>query len=483
MIEAIAVVSALLAFIAVREQLTGAAVFSPISYSIIYEGRIRKVLSIFGSPAAMSMALALAAPVLLYGLRHSEHRVGRIVLGATLLATLLGVFYSYVRAGWLGAVLGLAVALIASPAMRKTLIRLAPLIIVAVVALSMLTLVNTQAIEGRLTSEEPLTYRLDAWKLAWQIFRQSPLLGVGYGNYGYVAVRQFGWNPFSTDVEVYPSPHNSYLDIVTQGGLIAFLPYLAVFAFSFLRRLQLRRHALARRAHRTASWPAMILPSASSPASSSRRWQPIRDDRHLRCAQLAVCEHALLPHHRHVDGTVGTDGVPCTICRSPDLVHARDGDVAMRIALLGPYPVSSEMAGGVDAVVAALAHGLARRAGIDLHVIVALPGRPDAVISRDGFTLHIVTHPYRDRLLWRQPVVRRLRHVLANIRPDVAHAHMANIYADAMLQWGGASVATLHGVGFREAALALAHSRLPARLPLAVRHPLRTLGDTPSLVI
>ena len=63
-----------------------------------------------------------------------------------------------------------------------------------------------------------------------------------------------------------------------------------------------------------------------------------------------------------------------------------------------------------------------------------------------------------DRLLWHLPVVRPLADVLAKIDPDVVHAHMAGLYAGAALRSGCPAAITLHGVVFREAALALAHS-------------------------
>ncbi len=137
----------------------------------------------------------------------------------------------------------------------------------------------------------------------------------------------------------------------------------------------------------------------------------------------------------------------------------------MRVAMLGPYRGNRDVVGGVDAVVLALAEGLAARPEVDLHIITSTPGLSEATIEQIGrLTLHSVPHPYRDRLLWRQPAVRHIQGALRAVAPDVAHAHMGGIYADAALQWGGPAAIVLHGVVFREAALALAHSSLPVRM-------------------
>lgn len=136
----------------------------------------------------------------------------------------------------------------------------------------------------------------------------------------------------------------------------------------------------------------------------------------------------------------------------------------MKVALLGPYP-QSELAGGVDAVMRALVSGLVTRGDVDLHVVSSVPGlrRPE-VLRQHGWFLHRVPHLRGDRLLWHQPAVWPVRRALAEIAPDVVHAHMAGHYADAALRSGKPTLITLHGVVFREAALALARAALPVRL-------------------
>jgi glycosyltransferase involved in cell wall biosynthesis len=128
----------------------------------------------------------------------------------------------------------------------------------------------------------------------------------------------------------------------------------------------------------------------------------------------------------------------------------------------------------------ALAGGLAARPDVELHVVTAVPGlRAPETAVLGSFILHRVPHPRGDRLFWHQPLVRPLSRTLDAIGPDVVHAHMAGPYADAALRYvlakrrhvtgrgqpgrpvpwrGHTAVITLHGVMFREAALALAHS-------------------------
>ena len=139
-------------------------------------------------------------------------------------------------------------------------------------------------------------------------------------------------------------------------------------------------------------------------------------------------------------------------------------------------------------MVAALTNGLAAHPEVELHVITALPGlraatttlnqschvpgtykvpgtaREISGAANGTYWLHRVPHPRGDRLLWHQPAVWPIRRALDAIQPEVVHAHMAGPYADAALRSGRPAVITLHGVVFREAALALAHSSAATRL-------------------
>lgn len=131
----------------------------------------------------------------------------------------------------------------------------------------------------------------------------------------------------------------------------------------------------------------------------------------------------------------------------------------MKVALLGPYPPDGQVPGGVDAVVLALCRGLARRPEVELHVVTAIPGLPRATTElRDGFTLHRVPHPRLDRLRWHRPVVRQLGRALTAIAPDVVHGQMSGPYGAAAVSSGRPAVVSLHGVVFREAALAARQS-------------------------
>lgn len=130
----------------------------------------------------------------------------------------------------------------------------------------------------------------------------------------------------------------------------------------------------------------------------------------------------------------------------------------MKVALLGPYPVQTDpqaggppLPGGVDAVVLALARGLARCQDVELHVVTAVPGLRTAQHSEEnGWAVHAIPRPRGGRLTGQKAVVANLCTELNRLKPDISHAHIAGVHAHAALSSPFPAVVTLHGIIRRE---------------------------------
>jgi tetratricopeptide (TPR) repeat protein len=80
------------------------------------------------------------------------------------------------------------------------------------------------------------------WRIALEVFRSSPWVGVGreaLGDHFLDAQRAVlalpGWRSFSANAAFTPRAHNEYLDFLTEGGIVLALP-LAAFVLPLLRR-------------------------------------------------------------------------------------------------------------------------------------------------------------------------------------------------------------------------------------------------------
>ncbi len=75
------------------------------------------------------------------------------------------------------------------------------------------------------------TRRVDIWRATWEMFKDHPVVGVGFGGY-WAAIPQY----HDASGEYTPQQaHNDYLELLASGGLMGFA-LLLCFVFFFLRR-------------------------------------------------------------------------------------------------------------------------------------------------------------------------------------------------------------------------------------------------------
>ena len=224
----LAIVGALLAFFAVREQLTNQPFLSPITLRQLYARGVWKLTSFFGAPAIMSLTLVLTVPMQLVAATRPGRPVQRLLWGTTLLLTLAGILQSYVRAGWLAAVLAIGVILVLTPAIRRYSLQLALVAAVLLVIFGS-QFINSSAIERRAAAQGPIDYRVEATQVGLQIAARSPIFGLGLGNFG-TGANNTDW-AFSQAPGVRAGvwavePHNLYIYLLTSAGLVGLIPFL-----------------------------------------------------------------------------------------------------------------------------------------------------------------------------------------------------------------------------------------------------------------
>lgn len=137
-----------------------------------------------------------------------------------------------------------------------------------------------------------------------------------------------------------------------------------------------------------------------------------------------------------------------------------------RVALLGLYPADpTRIVGGVEAVVATLAHELAALPDMEVHVLSGSPAVAQITREQHGqVTVHRVPEKRLGRLFLLRTDWWWLRRAIRAVAPDVVHAHGSGAYVDAALSSRLPAVVTVHGVVAQEARLAAQSGGLGARL-------------------
>lgn len=92
-------------------------------------------------------------------------------------------------------------------------------------------------LSGRIENQSNIDARLASFQAAWHIFLDHPLAGVGFGRYSEVAIQGQYQYLFHGSSSV-PFPHNTYLSVLAETGLVGAFVFAALW-LSIMRRLWL----------------------------------------------------------------------------------------------------------------------------------------------------------------------------------------------------------------------------------------------------
>jgi O-antigen ligase len=155
----------------------------------------------------------------------------RAFYGGLFLTTLLGNFFCYNRGAWLALAAALLVLLLERQYRRILL----PIMLIGALA----GLVYWQAISAsavvaeRLSNITSILFRLDLLSVSQRIIRDHLLFGVGVQNFAYYFLEYGGhWETLAYDL---PSPHNTYVLVLSTMGLVTLVPYVLIFLSTFLQ--------------------------------------------------------------------------------------------------------------------------------------------------------------------------------------------------------------------------------------------------------
>ena len=184
-----------------------------------------------GDPNFLAAALVSAIP-LAFALSSVRRTPGwrALWLGAVVILT-IGVVASQSRGGMAAAVGMWVAALVVLPRRRQVL----ALGVAALAAAALAFSLNPGSWERASSPDPGGTGRVDLWTVAWNMFADHPIQGVGVRNFGRVApsyVREVG--PLDDVDLVVKTPdrevHNSYLEFLAENGVIGLVLFLLVAA-------------------------------------------------------------------------------------------------------------------------------------------------------------------------------------------------------------------------------------------------------------
>lgn len=231
---------------AVPEHFTGRNFFSPTGRSMYIEYGLDTVRAQgpAGSPQEFGLVLALVACVALVRYAYESSKYRRMLVMAVAMMAFVGIAFTLRRSVYVGAAFTLLFLVFGSHRVRKVSTTALVVIVLLLVAVYG-PLSKTRLFSERLTDVNPIRQRAVIQATAWNIFKHNPILGLGFDKYGegnakylvpYKDIMPFYGSGFT-------SPHSSYLRIMVDGGLVAFIPFVGFVLMLFVTTYQMYKRA------------------------------------------------------------------------------------------------------------------------------------------------------------------------------------------------------------------------------------------------
>jgi O-antigen ligase len=179
----------------------------------------------YGTDDVLAVALLVCFAATLLWVQTSPRK--RIASGALVVALeLAGIAFTLFRGAWIAALVVLVVALGLRPRRYARLLGTTALIGL-VAAVLLLRAQDSGALAQRINDPQNLNGRAATYSQAFDLFARHPLAGVGLNQFGAAQTNELIAKTVN-GVGAVSSPHSSYFDALSEGGLLLFIPLAAV---------------------------------------------------------------------------------------------------------------------------------------------------------------------------------------------------------------------------------------------------------------
>lgn len=201
---------------------------------------IYRVDSTLGNSAYMAVYMLFNVFFSLYLLVVSKQWWSRGIAGLLFVLFLTVLILTSTRGTFLGLVSGLGITVLyialfakAYPVFRK--IALGSIVVMALSVGGLFAMKDSELIKSRPDLERlanislsDLDIRFTVWSMAYEGFKERPLLGWGQGNFNYIFNEQYDPDLYRAEAW-YDRAHNIVFDWLTAGGILGLLAYVSIF--------------------------------------------------------------------------------------------------------------------------------------------------------------------------------------------------------------------------------------------------------------
>jgi O-antigen ligase len=172
------------------------------------------------------LAAVIALSYKRQGIRRIFDMIAPVILGLSLI-------FSYARSAWFGAVTGmLSFGLLRG---KKFAFLLTGGVIVLCLAVFVIEPTSWERIKDiSLSKDKTESTRIRLWQTSWNMIKDKPIWGIGLGNFSQL----FNQYKVEGKYDNYSHPHNDFLNVAVNSGLLGLLAYLylwAVFLYTSIK--------------------------------------------------------------------------------------------------------------------------------------------------------------------------------------------------------------------------------------------------------
>ncbi len=256
------------AFIALHESWTGEMWFYPWGRMGLYTRSLRRVTGLLGNPAYHATIMTVMLPLAIYRYVVAPSRGKRVLYLGLVGVMLLTIAFLYNRAGYLAALAVMSIMAVRFPRWRRLFL---PTAVAGILALVLLwgRFTQTEFYLRRLQNQASVNARAQAMRAALDLWRESPIFGIGYPNFGTITLQRGYF--VQIDDKWRPAPHNTFFGILSQAGLIAFAGFITMLA-GMVREIVTRYRQLREGVERrmTGLWRSTLGIGTTARAESGR---------------------------------------------------------------------------------------------------------------------------------------------------------------------------------------------------------------------
>ena len=195
------------------------------------------------SPGEFGLIVIVACLLALTAFTHESRTHRKFLYAIVIGLTMVAVAVTISRAVYLSMILALVFMFVSSAKTRR-----AAMAMVAIGGLCLLLMwgpfTSSKVYKARITERGPIYSRVVLYATSWAIIKDRPLTGVGIRNFQYVRGEYLtGYKDILAYGTVYGTPHNAYLRIVVEAGLLALIPFLTVITMMIVTSIRAYKRA------------------------------------------------------------------------------------------------------------------------------------------------------------------------------------------------------------------------------------------------